>query len=120
MASCLAAVGRAPEAVEAYRRALAADPDYAQPRYNLAVLLERTGGPEEVASLLRGYLRREPSGACAEDARRRLHVAELRASGALGAPAPLPEDTAERPFLDSSQEEFLYEPGGGPPSADPT
>jgi tetratricopeptide (TPR) repeat protein len=109
MASCLGIVGRAPEAVQAYRQAIAADRTYALPRYNLAVLLERTGDPAEVAALLRGYLKREPGGPYAEDARRRLRLAELRLTGALTPGAPLPQEEEPAPFIDSSQDDALFE-----------
>jgi Flp pilus assembly protein TadD len=114
-ASCLARLGRAPEAVEAYRAAIAADPAYPLPRYNLAVLLDRAGDPTEVASLLRRYLRSEPRGPYADDARRRLRVAELRLAGAIAASETLPDNGQPGAFLDSSQEDALFEVGGRPP-----
>ena len=115
-ASCLASLGRAPEAVNAYRAAIAADRTYALPQYNLAVLLERAGDPAEVASLLRGYLRHEPRGPYADDARRRLRVAELRMSGALASGEALPEDAQPGVFIDSSQDDALFELSGHSPS----
>jgi tetratricopeptide (TPR) repeat protein len=118
-ASCLAVLGRAPEAVEVYRAAIAADRTYALPRYNLAVLLDRTGNPEEVASLLRGYLKREPSGPYAEDARRRLRIAELRLTGALTPGEPLPEHDTAAAFISSSEDGALFEFGGERTPIDP-
>ncbi len=115
--SCLEAVGRAPEAVRAYQAALRADPDYAPPRYNLAVLLERTGDPERVAALLQGYLSRAPNAPNAADARRRLSLAQLRASGHVGAPQP--EVAEEAPFLDTSQDDAVFDGEPAPLPIDP-
>ncbi|MGQ9731377.1 MAG: tetratricopeptide repeat protein [Candidatus Zipacnadales bacterium] len=109
MATCLATLGRAPEAMETYRQAIAADPTYALPHYNLAVLLERTGDPLEVAALLRGYLRREPNGPQAEDAQRRLRLAELRASGVLSSPELPSSEQEEPPFLDLSENDAFID-----------
>jgi len=108
LAGCLASLGRAPQAVEAYRAAIAADQHYALPRYNLAALLDRAGDPAEVAALLRAYLKREPNGPVADDARKRLRVAELRLAGALPSGPPLAEPEPSAPFLDSSQDDALY------------
>jgi tetratricopeptide (TPR) repeat protein len=106
VATCLDRLGRIPEAVEAYRAALRADSAYAPPRYNLAVLLERMGAPEEVAALLRGYLRLAPDAPNAADAKRRLALAQLRAAGQVGA---APEDE-EAPFLNTSEEGEMLTP----------
>lgn len=119
MASCLAALGRAPEAVEAYRAAIKADPNHAPPRYHLAVLLERTGDPAELVSLLRAYLKAEPRGPYAEDARRRLRMAELRLTGALAPHEPLPAPDQDSPFVDTSQDSALFGIGTGPYPSDP-
>jgi tetratricopeptide (TPR) repeat protein len=114
--SCLEAVGRAPEAVNAYRAALRADPDYAPPRYNLAVLIERTGDPEQVAALLQGYLSRAPNAPNAADAKQRLSLARLRASGHVGTPEP---QVDEHPFLDTSQDDVVLDDEPEPMSTDP-
>ncbi len=115
--SCLEAVGRAPEAVNAYRAALRADPHYPPPRYNLAVLLERTGDPEEVAALLRGYLNRAPGAANAADAKRRLALARLRASGHVATAEP--EEMHGTPFLDTSQDDVVLDGEATPMPVDP-
>ncbi len=106
VATCLDRLGRMLEAVDAYRAAIGADAGYAPPRYNLAVLLERTGAPEEVAALLRGYLRLAPDAANAADAKRRLSLAQLRAAGQVGA-AP---EAEEAPFLSTSEEGEMLTP----------
>jgi len=117
--SCLEVVGRAPEAVQAYRAALRADPQYPPPRYNLAVLLERTGDPEEVVALLRGYLSRAPGSPSAADAKRRLALAQLRASGDIARAAPDRAEAGETPFLDSSQDDALLDGEPAPLPVDP-
>jgi tetratricopeptide (TPR) repeat protein len=119
MGNCLEVTGRAPEAVEAYRAALRADPEYAPPRYSLAVLVERTADPDEVAALLRGYLDRAPDADNAADARRRLALAQLRASGHVAAASATPEDAGETPFLDSSQDDALFNGQPTPAPVDP-
>jgi hypothetical protein len=60
-----------------------------------------------VAALLRGYLRRAPNAPTAADAKRRLTVADLRASGGLPAPPPSPAEQHSDPFLDTSPDDAV-------------
>lgn len=118
MGSCLEAVGRAPEAVEAYRAAIKADPRYPLPKYNLAVLVGRAGDPAEVASLLKSYLRLASEAPNADDARRRLSLAQLRASGAVTAPEPM-ETEEDAVFLHTSDDNMVTGPAGREAPMDP-
>ena len=114
LASCLEAVGRAPEAVDTYRTAIKADRRYALPRYNLAVLIERAGDPNEVAAMLRSYMKLAPNAGNIDDAKRRLTLAELRASGALRSPELLEPPPAEEPegvFLETSDDDAASQGG---------
>ena len=61
-----------PEAMDAYRRAIAQKPQYADPYHNLADLLDQMGQRKEAQHLWRSYLRLEPQGRWAEYAKRRL------------------------------------------------
>lgn len=61
------------EALAAARRAVRIDPRLAEGYFNIALILERIGAnPEEIKGAWRDYLRHDPSGAWADEARDRL------------------------------------------------
>jgi tetratricopeptide (TPR) repeat protein len=67
-------LGRRRAALVSLRRAVRADPTFADARYNLAELCERMDEREEAARNWAEYLRLEPGGDWASEARRRLAV----------------------------------------------
>jgi Tfp pilus assembly protein PilF len=75
-ANALRALGRAPEAREAYIAALGLAPDDADALNGLGVLAVQGGAPDEAAQLFRRVLARDPAYA---EARLNLAVAEARA-----------------------------------------
>ncbi len=71
---------RIPEAIEAYRSALALQPRYADAHYNLALALERTGKRRSALTHWTAYLRLDSQGPWADHARTQLR----KTLGALG------------------------------------
>jgi tetratricopeptide (TPR) repeat protein len=72
LGNVLCEMGQTAEALNAYRRALEIQPTYPDAHYNLADALEQQGSFSEARRHWKEYLRREPIGAWAEYARRRL------------------------------------------------
>ncbi len=61
-----------PEAIAAYRHAIALNPQYADAHYNLALALERNGQRRSALEHWTRYLRLDPSGPWARHARGQL------------------------------------------------
>ena len=60
---------RLPDAIEAYRRAIALAPDYGDAHYNLALAYERLGEPRRALTHWMSYARLDPVGPWADHAR---------------------------------------------------
>jgi tetratricopeptide (TPR) repeat protein len=73
LANCLAALGYYEVAYDSYRRAIDADPDYAEPHFNWALQLLRQGKRREAINQLSEFLRRWP-----DDAQARALLEQLR------------------------------------------
>ena len=87
MGNVLDTLGRAPEAIESYERALAINPGYAEVHYNLGLLAEKQGQNSQAAASMRRAVEINPKFAQAH-----IHLAGSKrfraARGVGGQPSP--------------------------------
>ena len=86
---------RLAEAVDCQKRALDADPHYADAMFNLALFLQRMGGHAEAATWWRRYLERDRTSSWAERAKRALKYCEMQMATAASEAANPAEATGQ-------------------------